>query len=186
MNVETFAAVSTCLLALIAAGMAWLATRRALESNRIAVFDRRMSVYEAVRELLSEILREGRADFSETFALARAYQDSLFLFPAAVSDELKAIHGRAVAYARACRKTTPLDGDNGANIKREQELHAALVADLSGLPTIFLRDTSIAEWNGKRALADVSAQLADMKKWLQDNLDDESKVKKSKTTEPNS
>lgn len=170
MTVQDIVALVAAVVAVIAAAAAWLATRRAWEANRIAAFDRRKAVHDEVREQLSEILRNGKADFDQTFALARAYQDSLFLFPEPVCDQLKAIHGRAVAYARAHIKSNALDGDMNENIRRENELHKALIADLSGLPFVFLDCTALREWTGRQALSLMKQQASGMTEWLNSAL----------------
>ena len=99
-------------LAVIVAGLALLvsifsyraarkANKAALEANRVAIFDRRFSVYTDAEKFLGAWFRHGKPDWDEMPTLLSAINRSQLLFPKTISKYLEMLKKDAIEASRA-------------------------------------------------------------------------------------
>ncbi len=99
MCIEQFAEISKTLLTPIIAVVATYIAYQQWKTNKqklgLDLYDRRLKVYEEVRQILS-IIRAGKASYEELSRFYRAVSEADFLFKSEITDYINEIYERGV------------------------------------------------------------------------------------------
>jgi hypothetical protein len=87
-TIQYLQALATPALALLAIVIAFGQSRTAHQRAVLDLFDRRMAKYEAIRQIVSQVVREGSVRNEDAMAFLRATNDVEFLFRSEVKTSL--------------------------------------------------------------------------------------------------
>lgn len=100
MYIDQLAEISTALLtpviAIVATYIAWQQWKTNQQKLILDRYDRRLKVYEEVRQILSVILRDGKASFDDLMKFRRAVSEADFLFGSEIPAYIDEIYQRGV------------------------------------------------------------------------------------------
>lgn len=138
---ETFTALMTPTVAIIAVYIARQQWKLAAERYRHELYDRRLAVFQAVRMHFGSIIREGKCTEESCFALSRNTVEAEFLFDRDVCDFIKELLKRSWA-ARALRATydpLPVGSERAGFAQQEHEHLMWFVKESDKLHSQFAR-----------------------------------------------
>jgi hypothetical protein len=122
-------AILLLVLSCLGAWIAYKQVRIATAKLNLDLFDRRFKVFEATRDLLGHIMREGKADVGSIRVFNVGVADAVFLFEEDVTAYLKHLRERAVSLHT---KTVQL-----AALRDESEHRGKLIDQIYVLETRF-------------------------------------------------
>ncbi len=96
MWVHYLQALSTPAIGLLAAVIAWGQWRVARNKMVLDLFDKRMAVYDELRNILGHVVAAGRATADDTYNFGRAKQRAKFLFDSDVFKYLDGLHNHLI------------------------------------------------------------------------------------------
>ena len=133
MCVEQIAEISKALLtpviAIVATYIAWQQWQTNRQKLFLDLYDRRLKVYEEVRQILSLILRDGKASYDDLMDFRRTVSEADFLFGPEIPEYIDKIYQRGVNLQRwsgEYRDYTQAIPDGYDHKKVCDEIHAEL------------------------------------------------------------
>lgn len=89
-------AMLTPMIAVVTAYIAWQQWKINRQKLNLDLYDRRLKVYEEVRQILSIILRDAKASYDDLMKFYRAVSEADFLFGPEISEYIEEIYQRGV------------------------------------------------------------------------------------------
>jgi hypothetical protein len=124
--VDLFAALLTPVIAMVTTYIAIQQYRANQLKLRQDLYDRRLSLYNAVAEFLAHVMQEGTADQTQLIALLQKTRESYFLFGKEVSDYVTDLYKKGVdlqSYERQLNHTNlPIGGERTRLAEQKGEL----------------------------------------------------------------
>jgi len=115
----------TPVIAMFAVYIAYQQHKTARERLRLDLYNKRFSVYEALRDLLALIAREARVDLKHIFEFTGKTRDADFLFGAEVTGYIEEVRRRAIDFRYLSDKlgadTLPAGPERDTIVEREHE-----------------------------------------------------------------
>jgi len=93
--VSVFSALLTPVIALVAAYIAWQQHKTNNNQFRLALFDRRLKVFNSAGELIGKVLREARVEIADIPKFLWETRESEFLFGSDIAAYLHELYGKA-------------------------------------------------------------------------------------------
>jgi len=131
MCIEQYAELSremlTPLIAIITVYIAWQQWQTNKKKLFLDLYDRRLKIYEEVRQILSVILRDARASYDDLMKFRRAVSEADFLFGSEITNYIDEIYQRGVKleyWNREYRDYTQLKPENYDHLKICEAMHS--------------------------------------------------------------
>jgi hypothetical protein len=122
-NAPVLQAVSTLVIGsgtLTVGALVWLVQRQQAITNRrqyrLALFEKRMKVFDSTMNLIAEVLRDARVELDQLFQLLRDIREHEFLFGPEIKDYIDEV------YRRGVELHTRRAAGNPAELQRETDL----------------------------------------------------------------
>jgi len=127
-------------IAILGAFIAYRQWRLAQNKLKLDLFDRRLSVYEAARTLVSSIMTSGKAKDEEVFRFMVATREAKWLLNASIAEYLdKELYGKAIDLQMLASELegVPVGDERTKNVRQQAEIKRWLLAQFAVLDAKF-------------------------------------------------
>ena len=127
-------------IAILGAFIAYRQWRLAQSKLKLDLFDRRLSVYEAARTLVSSIMTSGKAKDEEVFRFMVATREAKWLLNASIAEYLdNELYGKAINLQMLASELegVPVGDERTKNVRQQAEIKKWLLAQLAVLDAKF-------------------------------------------------
>jgi hypothetical protein len=118
--VETFNALLTPLIAILAAYIAWQQYQVNNSSLRNELYERRIRVFRAFMSYLADVMREGRASYQRVAQFYAETSEAIFLFDKRVTSKVEELYHNGLKLTDLHEQLYPFDGSPGLPVGAER------------------------------------------------------------------
>jgi hypothetical protein len=145
---EVYLTGITAFLAAIVAWTGYQQHKLSKENLKLALFKKRLFVYQGVQTFLNQVITTGTAEKKYFTQLAKSTQDAAFLFDSEISEYIAAIRNKSLKMRTVQKKLENMNNVDERNrlIDEDHKLFTELNDELLELDQVFMPYLKFSKW----------------------------------------